>query len=212
MSTVTTIDRRRPWGDQIRSDLPPEEFLASTRYAIATEWAGKVAAVLAIMLFVLVLMAIHKGLLVQHSAQTVVSDLRTTNQYFDERADFTAPATARQQLEQLRGVLDDLNAAGARDVQQLNDLLPDARALLVAGQGDSEIAEQLRGITGSLQEAAGSIHQIAATADTTVGQVATKLDEALRLVRLLNAELTRTTVKLAPIPAQDGFIPAPGEN
>ena len=211
MSTLSLADRR-PWGEQVRTDLPDDEFPTSTRFAIATEWAGKVAAVLAIVLFVLVLMAIYKGLLVQHTAKTVVTDFRTTNQYFDERADFTAPATARKQLEDLRAVLNDLNAAGARDVQQLNDLLPDARALLVAGQTDSQIAEQLNTVTGSLRTAAGSIHQIAATADTTVGQVATKLDEALRLVRQLNAELTRTTVKLAPIPAQDGFIPAPGEN
>lgn len=211
MSTLSLADRR-PWGEHVRTDLPDEEFPTSTRFSIATEWAGKAAAVLAIVLFVLVLMAIHKGLLVQHTAARVVTDFRTTNQYFDERADLTAPATARKQLEDLRSVLNDLNAAGARDVAQLNDLLPDAQALLVAGQADSQIAQQLNTVTGSLQTAAGSIHRIAATADTTVGQVATKLDEALRLVRQLNAELTRTTVKLAPIPAQDGVIPAPGEN
>ncbi|AZG46816.1 hypothetical protein [Gordonia insulae] len=207
-----TLATRRPWADQVRTDLPPDELPTSSRFAIVTEWAGKFAAVLAVVLFILVLLAIHKGLLVQHTAKTVVTDFRTTNQYFADRADLTAPATARKQLEQLRAVLDDLNSAGARDVDQLNALLPDARALLVAGQNDSQIAEQLRGVTGSLQSAATSIHKIAATADNTVAQVAVKLDQALRLARQLNAELNRTTVKLAPIPAQDGLIPPPGEN
>ncbi|MCG7631454.1 MULTISPECIES: hypothetical protein [Gordonia] len=210
MSTIR-VGHGRPWGEQVRTDLPDDEFPTSTRFAVATEWAGKVAAVLAALLLLLVLMAIHKGLLVQYTAKSIVTDFRTTNQHFEDRADFSATAGARQRLEDLRAVLDDLNAAAARDVQQLTDLLPDAQALLAAGQTDSQIAQQLRAVTGSLQTAAGAINQIAVTADTTVDQISTKLNEALRLVRQLNAELTRTTVKLAPIPAQDDLIPAPGE-
>ncbi|MCA4997884.1 hypothetical protein HWD35_24505 [Tsukamurella tyrosinosolvens] len=157
------------------------------------------------------MMAIHKGLLVQHSAKTVVTNFRTTNQYFDTRADLTAPATARKQLEHLRVILADLNAAGARDVEQLSALLPDASALLAAGRGDSDIARKLQAVAASLQTAAKSINQIAESSDTTVQQVGIKLAQALALTRQLNAELYRTTVKLAPIPAQDGIIPAPGE-
>lgn len=209
MATTMTAGRR-PWGSE-RTDIPRSEFPTSTRCALVTEWVGKLGAVAAIVLFVLVMMAIHKGLLVQHSAKTVVTNFRTTNQYFDTRADLTAPATARKQLEHLRVILADLNAAGARDVEQLSALLPDASALLAAGRGDSDIARKLQAVAASLQTAAKSINQIAESSDTTVQQVGIKLAQALALTRQLNAELYRTTVKLAPIPAQDGIIPAPGE-
>ncbi|WCT06038.1 hypothetical protein [Rhodococcus qingshengii] len=184
----------------------------STRYAIATDWTTRLCVVLALCLAVLVLMSIHKGLLVQRSAATVVDDFHTANQYFADRADLSAPATARSELERLSKVLEELNAVGGEDVRLLSDLLPDASALLAAGQTDALLAEQLREVAATLHTSAQSIHQIAATADTTVSEVAVKLDETLTLVKQLNAELSRTTAKLAPIPAQNQFIPAPGGN
>lgn len=213
--TVTAPTARRPWGPP-RTDIPAAEFPAATKYAIITEWLGRVAVVAAVILFALVMTAIHKGLQVQHTADSVVDNFITTNRYFDERADLTAPATAREQLQQLQTILTDLNTVAATDVEHLGLLLPDATALVAAGQGDNQIAQQLQTVAVTLQGAAASIHQVAATADTTVGQVSTQLNTALELVRKLNAELTRTTDKLAPIPAQDGLIPppapAPGEN
>lgn len=196
-----------------RPDIPSEEVVEPRNgFTIATEWIGRVAAVVAVVLFVLVMIAIQKGLDVRDSADDIVTNFHTANDYFDQRTDLEAPARARQQLEQLQGVLADLNRTTAADVDELNSLLPDMQALLAAGQGDTQIAKQLEGIATVLKGSAGSLHNIAADADTTVSTVGQRIDQALSLVQQLNNELARTTRKLAPIPAQDGLIPPPGGN
>ncbi|MFD6160040.1 hypothetical protein ACFWF7_29795 [Nocardia sp. NPDC060256] len=179
-------------------------------YSVATEWVGRLAAVLAAVLLALVLVSIQKGLDVQHSSRTIVRNFHDTNSYFTERADLTAPATARRQIEQLKTVLTELNTAAAADANQLADVLPDMRSLLTAGQDDASIANQLQTIAQTLQGAAASIHRIAADANSTVTAVNDQLTAAIGLVDQLNAELGRTARKLAPIPEQGGFIPAPG--
>ncbi|MBY8862000.1 hypothetical protein K7711_36375 [Nocardia sp. CA2R105] len=199
-----------------RVDLPSQYGTASSsapavgRFSVATEWMGRLAAVMALALVVLVLISVHKGLKVQHSARTVVDNFRTTNQFFSQRADLSAPATARKELDQLNAVLTQLNATTAADTNQLGNLLPDTRALLAAGQGDTKIANQLNGVAGTLAGAAGSLHQIAGDANTTVTSVDSQLGQAIDLANQLNAQLTRATGKLGPLPAQDGVIPAPG--
>lgn len=195
-----------------RPDVPVTAAAESNGFTVATEWMGRLAAVLALVLFALVLMAIQKGQLVQDSARTIVDNFRITNDYFAQRADLTAPATARKQLDELAGVLADLNTATATDVDHLAALLPDARALLAAGQGDTAIAGQLEDVATTLQGSAASLHQISADANTTVSDVNNELTTAIDLVNQLNSELTRTTNKLALIPAQDALIPAPGGN
>ncbi|TQC49776.1 hypothetical protein EEB14_07415 [Rhodococcus sp. WS4] len=195
-----------------RLDIPSTATPSSTGFAVATEWMGRLAAVLAVVLFGLVLAAIHKGELVQDSARTIVDNFRLTNEYFAQRADLTAPATAHRQLDELAGVLAQLNTATAADVEHLAALLPDARALLAAGQGDTQIAGQLETVATTLQGSAASLHQISADANTTVSDVNNELSTAIDLVNALNAELTRTTNKLALIPEQGAFIPAPGGN
>lgn len=183
---------------------------AAGGYTVATEWLGRLAAAMAAVLLVLVLMSIQQGLHVQHSSRTIVSNFRDTNQYFTRRADLTAPATARQQIEQLKTILTELNTAAAADADQLAAVLPDLRSLLAAGQGDANIASQLQAIAATLQDAASSLHRITADADATVSAVNNQLTVAIGLVDQLNAELSRTADKLAPIPAQDAIIPAPG--
>ncbi|MFI6996542.1 hypothetical protein [Nocardia sp. NPDC050175] len=190
--------------------LPTTALPTSGGYAVATEWVGRLAAVMAAVLLALVLVSIQKGLDVQHSSRTIVRNFRDTNQYFTERADLTAPATARRQIEQLKTVLTELNTAAAADANQLAAVLPDMRSLLTAGQDDASIANQLQTIAQTLQSAAASIHRIAADANSTVTAVNNQLTAAIGLVDQLNAELGRTARKLAPIPAQDAFIPAPG--
>nr|BAF48513.1 hypothetical protein [Rhodococcus erythropolis] len=193
-----------------RSDIPASSIPGSTGFAIATEWLGRVAAAMAVILFVLVMMSIHKGLLVQHSARTLVNNFRDTNQMFTDRADLTAPATARKQLDELKGILTQLNSATATDVDHLAALLPNMEALLSAGQGDTQIANQLQTVATTLEGSAGSLRQISSAANTTVSQVNDELTQVIALVNQLNAELTRTTNKVAPIPAQDALIPAHG--
>ncbi|ASR05584.1 hypothetical protein [Gordonia rubripertincta] len=192
-----------------RPDIPPEDVSTANGLTVATEWVGRVAAVMAVVLFALVMIAIHKGLEVQDSARTVVTNFHTANEYFDERADLTAPATARKQLEELQGVLAALNKQTAIDVEHLGRLLPDMRDLLAAGRGDTRIAKELQGIATTLQRSAASLQTVAGNADQTVSSVDGQLDQAVSLVRQLNNELARTTRKLAPIPPQDGLIPPP---
>ncbi|UZG60290.1 hypothetical protein [Rhodococcus opacus] len=195
-----------------RPDVPVTAAPGSTGFAIVTEWMGRLAAVVAVVLFAMVLMAIHKGKLVQDSARTVVDNFRLTNEYFAQRTDLTAPAKARQQLDELAVVLAQLNSATATDVDHLAALLPDARALLAAGQGDTAIAGQLETVANTMQDSATSLHRISADANTTVSDVNNELTTAIDLVNQLNAELTRTKNKLALVPEQGAFIPAPGGN
>ena len=192
---------------EIDTDKP--ESGAPGRFTAATEWVGRITAVVALALLVLVIMAIHKGQVVQQSSRTIVENFTNTNGMFDERADLTAPSTARKQLEELTGILADLNAAAAVDVEHLGSLLPNASVLVDAGRDDAEIAGQLEGVALVLQDSAASLNQISTDADITVSQVDGALDRALTLVAELNAELARTTDKLAPIPATGPFIPAP---
>lgn len=181
----------------------------TTKCGRATEWVGRLAAVVSIVLFVLVLMSIHKGLTVQESSRTVVDNFRTTNDFFADRADLTAPATARQQLDELTGILAELNTSGATAVSNLGALLPDASALVAAGEGDSRIAAQLETVATTLQNSAAALNRISTDANGTVTEVDATLSEALGLVEALNSELARTTTKLALVPETAPFIPAP---
>lgn len=197
-------------GPRRRLDIPDAEIPSTGGFGVATEWLGRLAAVMAIVLFALVLICIHKGKLVQDSARTVVDNFTVTNDMFAERADLTAPATARRQLDELAQVLTRLNEVTAADVDHLGSLLPDAQVLLAAGQGDVAVAGELQTVASTLRDAAGSLNQIASGADETVSAVDGELVKATDLIAQLNAQLTRTTNKLALIPAQDAFIPAPG--
>ena len=180
-----------------------------TRFSIATEWIGRLAAVMAAVLLVLVLMTVHKGLVVHDSAGTIVGNLRQANTYFDERADLSSPARARDKLAELKMLLTQLDTVTSANVDQLAALLPDLQTLVAAGQTDVNIAHELHGVASSLQGAAGSLHSISADADASVASVNDRLLAALDLVDQLNAELQRTTDKLAPVPAQGNLIPAP---
>lgn len=192
-----------------RVDVPGAVSPSPSGFAIATEWLGRTAAVLAVVLFAMVIATIHKGKQVQDSARTTVDNFRTTNEFFSQRTDLTAPATARKQLDALADILAQLNTAAAADVDHLAKLLPDAQALVTAGQGDTQIATQLETVATSLQGSATSLHDVSSDADTTVTAVDNELTQAIELVTQLNDELTRTTNKLALVPETGAIIPAP---
>ncbi|TQC49653.1 hypothetical protein EEB14_08465 [Rhodococcus sp. WS4] len=199
----------RTRAQQRRADVPPETVPGSSGYAVATEWLGRLAAVLAVVLFVMVMATIHKGLQVQESARTTVDNFRVTNEFFAQRADLTAPATARAQLDELARILTQLNTTAATAVDHLAALIPDAQSLVAAGQGDAQMAEQLEDVATSLRGSAASLHDISSNANTTVSAVDAELSQAIEVGNQLNAELTRTTNKLGLVPAQDAFIPTP---
>ena len=184
-----------------RMDISTDNVPGSSVWAIGTEWLGRLAAVIAILLFVLVVGAINKGLMVQQSAKDIVENFHVTNDFFADRTDLTAPATARKQLVELQKVLAGLNAATEQDVSALSATLPDVRRLLAAGNGDVQIANNLNEIASVLRASAGSLHRTAASANETVSDVDALLAEAIRLVDELNAQLTTTDRKLAPLPA-----------
>lgn len=195
---------RRAGKPHRRTDVSPVFLAGSTGWAVATEWLGRLAGAVAVALFVMVLGTIHKGLLVQDSAEEIVGNFRTTNDFFADRADLTAPRKARQQLQELQVVLTSLNEATATDVRLLAATLPNVARLLAAGKGDVRIAHQLNSIAATLKGSAGELHNIAGEANTTVSSVDRLMAQVLRQVRLLNKELARTARKLTPIPATGG--------
>ncbi|AEF40626.1 hypothetical protein [Hoyosella subflava] len=180
-----------------------------TGFSRATEWLGRLAAVMSAVLLVLVLVAVQKGLEVKQSTRSIVGNFRQANQDFDDRADLGAPARAHNQLVELRSVLAELNVTTGVAVEKLAMMLPDMQTLVVAGRDDVDFANRLEGIAASLQGAAGSLHAISTDANSAVVVVNERLEIALGLADQLNDELRRTTNKLAPIPAQGNLIPAP---
>lgn len=184
-----------------RHDVPHRYVAGATGWSVATEWLGRAAAVIAVVLMVMVLQTISKGLVVQDSADRIVTDFRTANGFFDTRADLSAPKEVRQQLQVLRGVLVKLDDAAAVSVAELGAVLPIVDRLLAAGDGDVRIARELRAIAEVLAGSAGRLRGIASAADGTVSAVDARLAAALRQVELLNAQLERTTRKLAVLPA-----------
>lgn len=191
-------------GGSGRGDVPYSYLTSSTAWAIRTEWLGRLAGLIAVVLMVLVFQAIHKGLVVQKSARGIVTDFHTANGYFDTRANLNDPAKVRQQLVELQGVLTSLNQSTATDVTALSAVLPVVDRLLKAGKGDVQIAADLRDIANTLSGSAGALRSIATDANGTVSQVDAQLSEALHQIDLLNAQLTRTTNKLAILPATGG--------
>lgn len=183
---------------------------APSRFSVATEWLGRAAAVLAAVLLILVVLAIHKGRVVRDSADAIITNFEDTNTLFDERADLTAPETIRHQVAELEDILAKLNTSSQVAEDAVAALIPDVHRLASAGQGDSDIAAQLAPVVATLADSTGSINSIATDANLTVTQIDASLSQAIDLVNQLNAELGRTTTKLAPIPAQDALIPAPG--
>ncbi|MEB3371355.1 hypothetical protein [Saccharopolyspora mangrovi] len=184
-----------------RTDIPAEAVRSSSATAIITEWTGRVAAMISIVLFVLVMFTVQKGLAVQHSAQQVVHNFHTANDYFSSRADFAAAAQAKNHLQRLYGVLSRLNETTEKDVNALSATLPDVARLLEAGRGDVALAQDLRAVADMLQQSAGSLNSIARDAHMSVSQVNSDLSTAVDLVGKLNAQLATMEQKLALLPS-----------
>lgn len=184
-----------------RTDVPASAIQSSSLMSITTEWLGRIAALFAIALFILVLMTVNKGLLVQGSARQIVQNFHTTNNYFATRADFAAATKAKQELQRLQSVLTQLNGSAAVDVTNLAATEPDVSRLLAAGKGDVSIAGQLLAIGNTLQDSAGSLNQIAGGAYTSVSDVNNLLSSSIESVNQLNGQLAITERKLALLPA-----------
>lgn len=184
-----------------RDDIPAHTIAGSSKTAIGLEYIAKVAALLAVALLVLVVISINRGREVQTSAKGIVADFHTANNFFTDRADFQAPTTAREELQQLSGVLTQLNGATETDVNMLAATVPDVQRLLNAGRGDVDIANQLNGVAATLKNAGQSLNGISNQADDTVSAVNGQVGAANGNVGQLNAVLAQIDHKLAVLPA-----------
>lgn len=190
-----------------RSDVSPEAIPGSSGWAIATEWLGRIAAVLAIFVVLQVLEAVETGQQIQTSATAIVDNMETTNEFFDDRADFTVPARARTQLEALATVLAKLDRSASASVDLLASTLPLIRKILNNVNGNAGIAGKLLALGKELRQAASSIRATAEAADATVKTAGAQLKKTIALLDDLNRELAQIERRLAPVPNLSGVLP-----
>jgi len=134
--------------------------------AVGLKWIARLTAIAAVVLFALVITAIHRGRLVQASAKDIVATLHTNNGYFDNRVDFTTLGRIHDQVGTLHTVLGDLDRSANEDVDLLDATIPDVARLLEAGRGDVRIAQRLTGVSATLRDAAKDLHGSPATPTT----------------------------------------------
>lgn len=168
--------------------------------AVGLKWTARLTAVGAVVLFALVITAIHRTRVLEATTQQVVDTLHMNNGYFDNRVDFTTLGRIRDEVRTLYTVLDDLNRSTDEDVGLLDATLPDVARLLDAAQGDVLTAQRLTGVAATLREAARDLHGITGDADDTVDSVDRRIATAVDLVDRLDRELTDIDRKLAVIP------------
>lgn len=168
--------------------------------AVGLRWIARFAAVSAVVLFALVITAIHRGRMIQATTHDVVATLHTNNGYFDDRVDFTTLSRIRDEVRTLHAVLGDLDRSTSEDVGLLDSTLPDIARLLDAARGDVRIAQRLTGVSATLRDAARDLHGITGDADGTVDSVDRRVATAVDLVDRLDAELTDIDRKLAVLP------------
>jgi hypothetical protein len=195
-----------------RTDIPAGDLPGSSWSAIALEYLARLCAVAAVVLLALVVVAIHHGRDTKLAGQATTAAFRTLNGYFDDRANFAAPARARHQLQTLNAVLSDLDTTSAGDVDLLASTLPDIQRLKLAGQGDVAIAEQLVPVAKSLRDAGTDLHTISGNADSTASAANRQVVLANQRIDELNDQLAQIQHKLAllpaaPIPADTGLHP-----
>jgi hypothetical protein len=75
-----------------RTDIPAGELPGSSWSAIALEYLARLCAVAAVVLLALVVVAIHHGRETKLAGQATTAAFRALNGYFDDRANFAAPA------------------------------------------------------------------------------------------------------------------------
>lgn len=184
-----------------RTDIPAGDLPGSSWSAIALEYLARLCAVAAVVLMVLVVVAIDHGRDTKLAGQATTDAFRTLNGFFADRANFAAPARARQQLQTLNTVLTDLDTTSADDVNLLASTLPDVQRLLLAGRGDVTIAQQLVPVATRLREAGNDLHAIAENADSTASAANRQVVLAKQRLAELNNQLAQIQHKLALLPA-----------
>lgn len=190
-----------------RADIRKDAIAGSSIWAVTTEWLGRIAALMAIFVALQVLEAVNTGQQIQASAATIVDNMKTTNKFFDDRADFTAAARARKQLETLATVLAKLDRSASSSVDILASTLPAIRDVVASVDGNANIAGKLLALGEELRKAAASIRATAQGADSTVKTAGEELKKTIALLDDLNAELAQIERRLAPVPNISGVLP-----
>ncbi|HEY9415490.1 MAG TPA: hypothetical protein VIQ30_12075 [Pseudonocardia sp.] len=184
---------------------PGEQARTGAWSAVGLKWIARLTAVAAVVLFALVLTAIHRGRLLQASTQEVVTTLHLNNGYFDNRVDFTTLGRIRDEVRSLHTVLGELNRSTDEDVTLLAETIPDVARLLGAARGDVRIAQRLTGVAATLRDSARDLRAITGDAGDTVDSVDRRVATAVVLVDRLDRQLSDIDRKLALLPS--GVIP-----
>jgi hypothetical protein len=163
-------------------------------------WIGRLCAATAVVLFALVLLAVHRERQVHQSTDEIVATFRVNNGYFDHRVDFSHTERIRDRAGDLRRTLDDIQAAATDDVRLLGAIRPDATRLLTAAGSDLRTAHELTGIAEDLRDTAGDILGTADHAGNTVTWADARVASILDLIAQLNRRLADIDRKL-PLPA-----------
>jgi hypothetical protein len=173
---------------------------------VGLRWVARLSAITSIVLFALVLVAIHRERLVHESTNHIVATFRLNNSYFDDRVDFAQTTRIRATAQRLEQTLEQLTAAAADDAALLATILPDTARLLAAAGADLTTARDLAGIADELHTTAGDILGTAGRAQDTVDAVHTRVSSIAALIEALNTELTRIDDKL-PLPGRPEVPP-----
>jgi hypothetical protein len=176
-------------------------------------WIARLCAITATVLFALVLVAIHRERLIHQSANELVATLHIDNGYFDDRVDYASLGRIRDETQDLRQTLTQLDSAAAEDVRLLQLIVPEVTRLLEAGRTDLDIAHDLPGVADTLHTNAQHILRIAGHADGTVASADARLATTVDLVTRLNRALGNIDARLriisaVPLPPATNGAPA----
>lgn len=190
------VIRRRP------SDSPAaaDPLAAPAWSRTGLRWVARLSAAAAVILFALVLLAVHREALVHRSTDETVATFRLNNGYFDNRVNFAQTDRIRDSSGALGQTLEQLRAAATDDVALLETILPDTTRLLTAARTDLRIARELTGTADALRHTAQNILDTAAHSNNTVASADARLGAIADLVDQLNRRLSDIDRKL-PLPS-----------
>jgi len=162
-------------------------------------WLGRLCAVLALGCMVLALVAVQRGRVVQASSERIVADVGAGGDAF-EGVDFSAPGEIRLALDSLAATLSGLRGATRANVDILNQIAGQARALSASAGDDLGVSRALADTVGAIGAAVSGLRATALGGEGAADEAASTVQAIVTTVRALNAELARLGAKLAFLP------------
>ena len=162
-------------------------------------WLGRLCAVLALGCMVLALVAVQRGRVVRSSSERIVADVGAGGDAF-EGVDFGAPGEIRDALDSLAATLGGLSGATLANVELLNQIAGQARALSASAGDDLGVSQALADTVGAIGAAIASLRATALGGEGAAAEAASTVQAIVETMRALNAELARLGAKLALLP------------